>query len=100
MTTPVRDRLRRDPLFQLGVALVALVVACALLAPWIAPDSPILGDLQKAYLLPPGGHHWLGTDTQGRDILSRVIYGARISLGVGLIAQSVATLARRHAWAW
>ncbi len=57
MTTPVRDRLRRDPLFQFGVALVALVVACALLAPWIAPDSPILGDLQKAYLLPPGRHH-------------------------------------------
>ena len=92
MTSLLRHRLIRDPLLQFGVVLVALVVACALLAPWLAPDSPILGDLQKAYLLPPDHNHWFGTDTQGRDILSRVIYGARISLGVGLIAQSVATL--------
>lgn len=92
MTNPLAVRLRRDRIFQLGLGMVGLVVACALLAPWIAPDSPILGDLQQAYLLPPGPHHWFGTDTQGRDILSRVVYGARISLGVGLIAQSVATL--------
>lgn len=84
--------MRRDPLLQLGVALVATVAVAALFAPWIAPGDPIRGDLQGAYLLPPGGRHLFGTDTQGRDILSRVIHGARISLGVGLISQSVATL--------
>jgi len=67
-------------------------VLSALLAPWLSPGDPIRGDLQGAYLLSPYGGHLLGTDTQGRDILSRVLYGARISLGVGLISQSVATL--------
>lgn len=79
-------------MLQLGVALVVVVVLSALLAPWLAPADPIRGDLQRAYLLSPDGGHLLGTDTQGRDILSRVLYGARISLGVGLISQSVATL--------
>jgi ABC-type dipeptide/oligopeptide/nickel transport system permease subunit len=90
--SPFLARLRRDPLLQLGVFLVTVVVTAALLAPWLAPSDPIRGDLQAAYLLEPHGGHLLGTDTQGRDILSRVIYGARISLGVGLISQSVATV--------
>ncbi|MFL5507540.1 MAG: ABC transporter permease [Gemmatimonadales bacterium] len=90
--SPFLARLRRDPLLQLGVVLVTVVVAAAVLAPWLAPADPIRGDLQGAYLLEPGARHLLGTDTQGRDILSRVIHGARISLGVGLISQSVATL--------
>ena len=77
------------PLF--GATLVAVIVAAALLAPLLAPASPIQGDIQNAYLLPPSLQHLFGTDTQGRDILSRVLYGARISLGVGLIAQAVAT---------
>jgi ABC-type dipeptide/oligopeptide/nickel transport system permease subunit len=79
-------------LTRIGFVLVGIVVAAALLAPLIAPASPVMGDVEHAYLLPPSAEHWFGTDTQGRDILSRVIYGARISLGVGLIAQSVATL--------
>jgi ABC-type dipeptide/oligopeptide/nickel transport system permease subunit len=86
----LRERLRRDRFFQLGVALVALVVAAALLAPWIAPFDPLTGDLRHAYLLGPGGRFLLGTDSQGRDVLSRVLYGARLSLSVGLISQSVA----------
>jgi peptide/nickel transport system permease protein len=49
-----------------------------------------LGDLRSAYLLEPGGRFLLGTDTQGRDVLSRVLYGAWLSLSVGLISQSVA----------
>lgn len=85
-------RKRVGLLTRVGFVLVALVVGVALLAPLIAPASPVQGDIQNAYLLPPSAQHWLGTDTQGRDILSRVIFGARISLGVGLIAQSVATL--------
>ena len=88
----LRDRLRRDRFFQLGLALVALVVTAAVLAPWLAPFDPLQGDLRNAYLLGPGGRFVLGTDTQGRDVLSRVLYGARLSLAVGLIAQSVSVV--------
>jgi ABC-type dipeptide/oligopeptide/nickel transport system permease subunit len=86
----LRERLRRDRFFQLGLLLVALVVAAAVLAPWLAPFDPLSGDLRNAYLLGPGGRFLLGTDSQGRDVLSRVLYGARVSLSVGLISQSVA----------
>jgi ABC-type dipeptide/oligopeptide/nickel transport system permease subunit len=85
----LRERWRRDRFFQLGMALVALVVTAACLAPWIAPFDPLAGDLRNAYLVGPGGRFLLGTDSQGRDVLSRVLYGARLSLSVGLIAQSV-----------
>src|SRR5689334_14574643 len=83
-------RFRRDRFFQFGLALVAAVVLAAFLAPWLAPHDPLVGDLRHAYLLPPGKQFLLGTDTQGRDVLSRVLYGARLSLMVGLISQSVA----------
>lgn len=86
---PLRQKLARDPLFALGVVLALLVVVAGLLAPLLAPADPIVGDLRSAYLLPPSWTHLLGTDSQGRDVLSRVLYGARISLAVGLIAQSV-----------
>lgn len=88
--SPLLRRFRRDRMFQLGVVLVALVVVSAALAPWIAPYDPVRGDLTGAYLLDPGGRYVLGTDTQGRDVLSRVIYGARISVAVGVISQAVA----------
>ncbi len=90
--SPLYDRLRRDRFFQFGLLLVALVLLAALLAPLLAPHSPYVGDLRNAYLLRPGSHYLLGTDTQGRDVLSRVLYGARISVSVGLISQSVAIL--------
>ncbi len=86
----VAERFRRDRFLQLGVVLVAAVVLGALLAPWLAPFDPVAGDLRNAYLLEPGGRYLLGTDTQGRDVLSRVLYGARLSLSVGLISQTVA----------
>lgn len=90
--SPLRRRLVQDRFFQFGLALVALVVVSALLAPWLAPHDPFTGDLREAYLRRPGGTHLLGTDSQGRDVLSRVLYGARISVSVGLISQSVAIL--------
>lgn len=86
----VRDRWRTDGFFRLGVVLVALVVSAAAFAPWLAPHDPRIGDLQNAYLLKPGGRFLLGTDTQGRDVLSRVLYGARLSLLVGAVSQTVA----------
>ncbi len=82
-------RLRRDRFFQAGLVLVAVVLASAVLAPWIAPADPLVGD-QSLYLSPPGGRFPLGADTQGRDVLSRVLYGARLSLAVGLISQTIA----------
>lgn len=86
---PWQVKLRRDRFFQLGLLFVLLVVGAALFAPWIAPHDPLTGDLRGAYLVRPGGRFLLGTDTQGRDVLSRVLYGARLSLSVGMISQTV-----------
>lgn len=85
----LQRKLRSDRFFQLGLLFVALVVMAALFAPWLSPQNPLTGDLKGAYLVRPGPRFLLGTDTQGRDILSRVLYGARLSLSVGLISQSV-----------
>jgi len=82
-------KLRNDGFFQLGLLFVAVVVLAAVFAPWLAPENPVTGDLRSAYLVKPGSRFLLGTDTQGRDVLSRVLYGARLSLSVGLISQSV-----------
>ena len=76
---PLATRLRGDRLLQIGIVLVGVVAMAALLAPWLAPYDPILGDPQQAYLRAPDASYWLGTDSQGRDVLSRVLYGARIS---------------------
>jgi peptide/nickel transport system permease protein len=65
-----------------GVALVVVFVACAIFAPWIAPYDPAHIDLPTR-LMSPSPAHWFGTDELGRDILSRIVYGARISMLVG-----------------
>lgn len=86
----VRSRWRRDPLFKLGATLVAVVFVAAAFAPWLAPHDPYRGDLANDYLARPGGKFLFGADAQGRDVWSRVLYGARISLLVGTISQAVA----------
>jgi peptide/nickel transport system permease protein len=73
---------RRNVLASAGMVLVAVFIIFALFAPWIAPQNPSNIDLPSR-LQPPGGAHWFGTDELGRDIFSRVIYGARISMLVG-----------------
>ena len=73
---------RRNVLASTGMVLVAVFVVFALFAPWIAPQNPSNIDLPSR-LQPPSGAHWFGTDELGRDIFSRVIYGARISMLVG-----------------
>ncbi len=65
-----------------GAVMIVVFVLCALFAPWLAPYDPANIDL-PARLMPPSAAHWFGTDELGRDILSRVIYGARISMLVG-----------------
>jgi peptide/nickel transport system permease protein len=73
---------RRNVLATIGMVLVAIFVVFALFAPWIAPQNPSNIDLPSR-LQPPSGAHWFGTDELGRDIFSRVVYGARISMLVG-----------------
>src|SRR6202171_3570451 len=78
----IRRTASHNPLAATGVILVTLFVISALFAPWIAPQDPAAIDL-PARLGAPSSAHWFGTDELGRDILSRVIYGARISMLVG-----------------
>jgi peptide/nickel transport system permease protein len=82
-------RLKRNRAATIGGVIVLLFVAIAILAPLIAPYSPDEGDLTKR-LNPPGREHLLGTDPLGRDLLSRVIYGARISLQIQIVSVSIA----------
>lgn len=80
---PALDFLRRSGLGRAGLLLTVLLVAMALFAPWIAPRGPAAQDL-PARLLGPGAGHWMGTDELGRDVFARVLYGARISMLVGI----------------
>ncbi len=82
-------RLARDRWARVGLAVVLALVALALFAPWLAPADPLRGDLALSLRSPSVGFV-LGTDEQGRDILSRLLYGARLSLAVGLVSQAIA----------
>lgn len=78
-----------NPLNIVAFALIAVFAACALLAPLLAPYDPLAQDLGSR-LQPPSPQHWLGTDSLGRDIASRILYGARISLIIGVVVVTVA----------
>jgi peptide/nickel transport system permease protein len=82
---------RHNVLASIGIVLVTIFVLCALFAPWIAPQDPAHIDLPNR-LTGPSSTHWCGTDELGRDILSRLIYGSRISMLVGscVVAASLA----------
>jgi peptide/nickel transport system permease protein len=79
-----------NPLAAVGIVLIAVFVCFALFAPWIASQDPAHIDLPSR-LSRPSVHHWFGTDELGRDILSRIIFGARISMlvGVGVVSGSL-----------
>ena len=82
----------RNPLAMVGLFIVLALVVVALLAPWIAPYSPISGgDLRTQRLLPPSSTYLFGTDDQARDILSRLVHGARITLFVVALVSIIAT---------
>lgn len=74
----------------IGGSIVGGLVLVALLAPWIAPFDPVADADLNNYLAPPGGRFLLGADTFGRDVFSRVVYGTRVSLGVGIAVQVTA----------
>ena len=86
-----RKRFFRDNRARLGLAIVLVMGLAALFAPLIARQSPISIDLNHL-LERPSADHWLGTDVQGRDIWSRLVFGARVSLTVGFISQGIALL--------
>ena len=81
--------LTADPMGLAGLVLVSVFVLMALLAPWIAPYDPVALNV-KAKFLTPSGAHWAGTDHLGRDLLSRVIWGARLALGISVTSVGIA----------
>jgi peptide/nickel transport system permease protein len=96
----IAGAMRKQPLAAVGVVLLLVFVICAVFAPWLAPQDPAQLDL-TGRLMGPSTAHWFGTDELGRDILSRTLFGARISLivavsvvglslGVGLMAGGLA----------
>ncbi len=86
----------RRPSTFLALVVIGIVVFAAVLAPWLAPfppdAQPFDGLSMEGAPLPPGPKYWLGTDTLGRDLLSRLLYGARTSLVIGLVANGIAVL--------
>jgi peptide/nickel transport system permease protein len=84
-TDPINllKRAKEHPLAAVGITLLAVFAICAIFAPWLAPQDPAQLDL-KGRLIGPTAAHWFGTDELGRDILSRVLYGARISMVVAM----------------
>src|SRR5437879_11725030 len=83
---------RRQPLGTFGMALVIIMALAGLFAEWIAPYSPTSNDF-AAMTEPPSWDHWLGTDQFGRDLLSRIIFGARTALIVGFSCAIIASVA-------
>jgi peptide/nickel transport system permease protein len=79
-----------NPLAAAGIVLITVFVCFALFAPWIAPQDPAQIDLPSRLSM-PSAHHWFGTDELGRDILSRIVFGARVSMlvGVGVVSGSL-----------
>lgn len=81
--------LRTNRLSWIGLGLLLLIVLAAVFAPWLAPHDPLQQNI-VARLEPPSAEFWLGTDSYGRDVLSRLLYGARVSLLVGFVAILIA----------
>ena len=82
-------RLRRDKVAMVCLAVVVLIVLAAIFAPLITPYEEDYMDIGNE-LAGPSAEHWLGTDEFGRDVFTRIIYGSRVSLMVGLVAESIA----------
>ncbi len=77
--------MRQNKTTLVGIVLSLIILLVAILAPWLAPFDPIEQDISRMDL-PPGPVHLLGTDSFGRDVLSRIVLGTRVSLGIALSA--------------
>ena len=89
--SPAADFLRRHPTVVAGIAILGVMTFVALAAPWLGTVNPLaLDPVQR--LEPPSAAHWFGTDSFGRDIYSRTVYGSRISLIVGVSVAFLSTL--------
>jgi len=86
----LRDLMRKRPAW-FGMSILVLLLLTSVVAPWVAPHDPYEMDISQR-LLPPSKEHILGTDEFGRDILSRIIYGSRITLQIGLISVGIAVV--------
>ncbi|MGN0921232.1 MAG: ABC transporter permease [Cellvibrio sp.] len=91
LTQDAWARLLRNKMSMAGLIFIVFLVVVALLTPWIAPYGYQEQNLELG-VSPPSADHWLGTDIYGRDLLTRLMYGSRISLLVGFIATSVALI--------
>ncbi len=89
MTSRAGETLRHDARAWFSVVVIVLIAGAAIGAPLVAHHDPLAIDL-RSQLLPPSGAHWLGTDVQGRDVWARLVFGARISLSVGVFSQAIA----------
>lgn len=83
---------RRDPPAAVAAITLAVIALAALLAPWLTPYDPTQPLDMAARAQPPSAAHWLGTDLASRDLLSRLLFGARVSLGISVVAVAVATI--------
>lgn len=81
----------RRPFFTLALLVTLLFVACAVFAPWLAPYDPLAQSIE-AMMMPPSATHLLGTDSFGKDILSRIIFGARTALLIGLVSVAIGAI--------
>jgi oligopeptide transport system permease protein len=84
-------RLRKNRLAMIGLVFLLLILLLCLVTPWITPYGYEEQDLRLG-AVPPSGEHWLGTDLFGRDLLTRILYGGRMSLAVGFVATGVALI--------
>jgi peptide/nickel transport system permease protein len=78
-------RMRRNPAAIIGGALVGFFLLIAIFAPFIAPYDPTQGNLADSYL-PPSSEHWFGTNVQGQDMFSRIVFGSRLTLGIATLS--------------
>src|SRR5688500_12193003 len=84
-------RFRRNPGALIALVFILLEILVAIFAPWIAPYDPQQSNFAATWRT-PGAEHWLGADDLGRDVLSRLIYGARVSISIGILSQLVIVL--------
>lgn len=81
-------RMRRSPAAIIGGSIIIFFVLMAIFAPFIAPYDPTRGDLGSSYL-PPSGEHFFGTNVQGQDVFSRIIFGSRLTLGIAVMSVTI-----------